>query len=48
MFERIQSTPAERIILNERVGGDALLPHGFPQGAYVQGAVCDQKEPPPA
>ena len=43
MFERIQSTSAERIILNERVGGDSLLPHGFPQGA-----VCDQKEPPPA
>ena len=43
MFERIQSTPAERIILNERVGGDALLSHGFPQGV-----VCDQKEPPPA
>lgn len=42
MFKRVQSPPAEGVILDEHVGGNALLTHGFPQGV-----VCDQKKPPP-
>lgn len=34
MFEGVQGSTAKRVILYQRIGGDSLAPHGFPEGSY--------------
>lgn len=31
MFEGVQGSTAKRVILYQRIGGDSLAPHGFPE-----------------